>query len=128
MMKGDTPRQFMAWRPRQMPEPCVTSPHSTISNAFCSGAMMCSHTPETTRPIAKPDRPEVRPPKKAAARKSVKVKAVIAVAPKGERAQRLDKHLTGRRHGPRTLPCLERVSAQTACVPSAGEGDGAWAQ
>ena len=32
--EGQDVRQFMAWRTRQMPAPCVTSPHSTISSAF----------------------------------------------------------------------------------------------
>src|SRR4051794_34901150 len=35
--------------------------------------MMCSHTPETTSPIANPDRPDVKPPKNAAARNKAKV-------------------------------------------------------
>src|SRR6185436_5704215 len=76
-MNGRIVRQLMAWRTRQMPEPCVTRPHNTMRRAFGAGAMMCSHTPETTRPIANPDRPDVRPPKNAAARKKAKVTLLI---------------------------------------------------
>src|SRR5689334_15708980 len=34
--------------------------------------MMCSHTPETTRPMAKPASPEVRPPTKVETRKRMR--------------------------------------------------------
>ena len=40
-----------------------------ISAAVCIGVMMCSHTPNTTRPIAKPERPLTKPPAKAAKEK-----------------------------------------------------------
>jgi hypothetical protein len=40
---------------------------------------MCSQTPETTRPIAKPDKPDVSPPTNAAARKKARFDASIAV-------------------------------------------------
>src|SRR5690242_5451095 len=83
-MKGATALQLMAFRNFQIPEPCVTSPHKTIRRAFCCGVMMCSHTPDTTRPMAKPDTPEVRPPRKVAARKKAKLKPSILVAPKNK--------------------------------------------
>ena len=57
---------------------------------------MCSQTPDTTSPMAKPDTPDVRPPKKAAMRKSTRFSPSIVVAPEAKGTQRLDEcHLTG---------------------------------
>jgi len=130
MMKGATVRQFTEWRTRQIPEPCVTRPHNTMRSAFCPGEIMCSQTPDTTKPMAKPDTPDVSPPKKAAARKSARFNPSIVVAPERKGTQRLDEsHLTGRRHYPRPLPNgLVAVACPNATkVPSAVGGDGAWA-
>ncbi len=77
-MKGSTLPQSMALRTRQMPEPWVTRPQSTIRSAFWPGVMRCSHTPETTSPIAKPEMPEVSPPKNAAA--TSKVRPMLSMA------------------------------------------------
>src|ERR1044072_3536007 len=101
-MNGSTARQFTACRTRQMPKTCVTIPHNTIRSAFWVGVMICSHTPETTRPIAKPDSPEVKPPKKAAAIKRARVMLSIGrsrtegtgawrLPSGGEAARRIDR-------------------------------------
>src|SRR5262245_37701717 len=102
-----------------------------MRSAFCWGEMMCSQTPDTTKPMAKPETPDVSPPKKAAARKSARFNASIVVAPEEKGAQRLDEcHLTGRRLYPRPLPngCFAVECPKATKVPSATGGDGAWAR
>src|SRR5262245_10581309 len=114
-----------------MPEPCVTSPHNTMRSAFWSGAIMCSHTPETTSPIAKPDRPDVRPPKNAATRKKARFNSSIAVAPETKGTQRLDQL---RSEGEAAWsPKLDGLFAGSLAPkrhrsPPFTEGDGAWAR
>src|SRR5262245_20408890 len=114
-----------------MPEPWVTSPHNTMRSAFWSGAIMCSQTPETTSPIAKPDRPDVRPPKNAAARKRARFNSSIAVAPEAKgRSAWINCDLRGRRPDPPSLMgCFrDRQPPKHHRSPPFTEGDGAWAR
>src|ERR1700694_446885 len=57
--------------------------------------MMCSHTPETTRPIANPEKPLTNPPAKAATTKRVKTHPSIGRSPKARRNEHLDGHPSG---------------------------------
>src|ERR1700735_4661108 len=52
--------------------------------------MMCSHTPDTTRPIAKPEKPLTKPPAKAAKAKRVKTSPSMGSLP-----ERGGEHLDG---------------------------------
>jgi hypothetical protein len=59
--------------------------------------MMCSHTPDTTRPIANPEKPLTKPPAKAAKTKRVKTDPSIGRSPKREITRTwMDIHLVGR--------------------------------
>jgi len=58
--------------------------------AVCIGVMMCSHTPDTTRPIAKPEKPLTKPPVKTARAKRVKTGPSIGSLP-----ERGGEHLDG---------------------------------
>src|SRR5450631_357736 len=63
--------------------------------------MMCSHTPDTTRPIANPEKPLTKPPAKAAKTKSVKTHLSIGRSPQKEVTHTwMDIHLVGRLRGP----------------------------
>src|SRR5438552_2839238 len=64
--------------------------------------MMCSHTPDTTIPIANPEKPLTKPPKNVARTKGRMRCPSMVPAPK-ESEQRLHgvTHLTGRLRGPR---------------------------
>ena len=48
-------------------------PYPAISVAVSIGVMMWSHTPDTTRPIANPEKPLTKPPISAARRKGPKI-------------------------------------------------------
>src|ERR1700684_1277908 len=89
-VSGQIRRQFSAWRNFRMPETCVSRPYPAISAAVCVGVMMRSHTPDTTRPIAKPEKPLTKPPAKAARAKRVKTSPSISSLP-----ERGDEHLDG---------------------------------
>src|SRR5258707_3470338 len=53
--------------------------------------MMCSHTPDTTRPIAKPEKPLTKPPTNAASTKTMKTVPSMG----GRSSKRGDEHLDG---------------------------------
>src|SRR4029077_7488522 len=53
--------------------------------------MMCSHTPDTTRPIAKPEKPLTKPPTNAASTNTVKTVPSMG----GRSSKRGDEHLDG---------------------------------
>src|SRR5690242_16066664 len=58
--------------------------------------MMCSHTPDTTMPIAKPENPLTKPPTKAAQAKRVKTNPSMGRILRGEVASAwMDVHLKG---------------------------------
>src|ERR1700730_2561551 len=61
-----------------------------MSFAVGIGVMMCSHTPDTTSPIANPEKPLTKPPAKAARTNRVKKNPSIGRPPTG-----VNKHLDG---------------------------------
>src|SRR4030095_14905903 len=72
--------------------------------------MMCSHMPETTRPIANPENPLTKPPKNVARIKRSKRLPSMLLAPK-ESEQRLHgvTHFTGRLRRPRAILYRHRL-------------------
>jgi hypothetical protein len=58
--------------------------------AVCIGAMMCSHTSDTTRPTANPEKPLAKPPANAARTKRVRIHHRFAPPKRGN--EHLDGH------------------------------------
>src|SRR3954471_8939574 len=64
--------------------------------------MMCSHTPDTTRPMANPEKPLTKPPASAASAKRAKTGPSMGRLPKNNAGEHLDGYPSdGEVAGPR---------------------------